>query len=421
VVNIRTIFPLWLLLVLQPALAATLQVSAGDGAIAAALHQARPGDTLLLAPGHYRENLHIDKAVTLQAAKPQQRPVVDGSGQGDVIRITAPGVVLRQLIITDSGSDLTAQNAGVYVYPGSDGARIEGCDIAYSLFGLWIEKSNDVTVNHNLITGKRDLQSSQRGNGIELYNTTGAHIEGNHISYARDGIYVDVSHHASFIGNRIHNVRYGTHYMNSYYNVWENNEAYHNRSGLALMETRNQIVRGNRAWGNSDHGIMLRTIQDSVIENNIVAGNQRGFFIYDAEYNVLRNNLVVDNAVGAHLWAGSYRNQVSGNDFIHNREQIRYVASRDVPWPGNFWSNYAGWDRKGKGIGEVPYAANDVVDRLMWRLPAIRMLMGSPAIQTLRLIAQQFPLLRAPSVVDEQPHMHPLHQGWEQWLGKSND
>jgi nitrous oxidase accessory protein len=46
---------------------------------------------------------------------------------------------------------------------------------------------------------------------------------------------------------------------------------------------------------------------------------------------------------------------------------------------------------------------------------------GQPAIQTLRLIAQQFPLLRAPSVVDDQPHMHPLHQGWEQWLGKSND
>jgi nitrous oxidase accessory protein len=84
---------------------------------------------------------------------------------------------------------------------------------------------------------------------------------------------------------------------------------------------------------------MLRTIQDSLIEGNVVIGNGKGFFIYDAEYNTLRDNLVADNQVGAHLWAGSYRNAVDGNDFIGNAEQVRYVASRDQPWGtdrGNF-------------------------------------------------------------------------------------
>ena len=102
-------------------------------------------------------------------------------------------------------------------------------------------------------------------------------------------------------------------------------------------------MRNNRAWGNSDAGIMLRTIQDSVIENNVVAGNGRGFFIYDAEYNTIRNNLVIDNDVGAHVWAGSIHNQVDGNDFVDNREQVRYVAARDERWgakAGNYWSNY---------------------------------------------------------------------------------
>ena len=98
------------------------------------------------------------------------------------------------------------------------------------------------------------------------------------------------------------------------------------------MEVRDQVVRNNRAWGNSDHGIMLRTIQDSVVEDNVVAGNSRGFFIYDAEYNVLQGNLVVDNRVGVHLWAGSIHNEVDGNDFIDNREQVRYVAARDEAW-----------------------------------------------------------------------------------------
>jgi len=73
---------------------------------------------------------------------------------------------------------------------------------------------------------------------------------------------------------------------------------------------------------------MLRTIQDSVVEGNVVADNARGFFVYDAEYNTIRNNLVVGNHVGVHLWAGSIHNAVDGNDFVANREQVRFVAAR---------------------------------------------------------------------------------------------
>ncbi|MGE5386914.1 MAG: nitrous oxide reductase family maturation protein NosD [Betaproteobacteria bacterium] len=403
-----------------PAAATELQVRPGES-IASMVAQAKPGDTITIARGRYEEHLVIDKPLTLRGIG---RPTLSGGLQGDTIRIKSADVTVDGLIVTDSGDNLTAQNAGIYIQPGADRATVKNCDIAYSLFGLWIEGVKDVRITGNLITGKRDYPSAQRGNGIQLYNTTGAQIIGNHISFTRDGIYVDVSHHAVFRGNSMHDVRYGTHYMNSNDNLWEDNDAYHNRGGLALMETRNQIVRNNRTWGNSDHGIMLRTIQDSVIENNVVAGNQRGFFIYDAEYNVLRNNLVIDNNVGIHLWAGSIHNEVEGNDFIRNREQVRYVAARDQIWgakEGNHWSNYIGWDRDGNGIGDVAYEASDIVDRLVWRLPAVKLLMNSPAIQTLRLVAQQFPILRAPSIVDPKPRMRPNHSQWNQWIGKQHD
>jgi nitrous oxidase accessory protein len=278
-------------------------------------------------------------------------------------------------------------------------------------------------VEHNLIVGKRDYASSQRGNGVQLYNTTGAQIIGNHISFVRDALYVDVSHHAVFRGNRLHHSRYGTHYMNSYHNLWEDNDSYRNRGGLALMEVRDQVVRNNRAWGNSDHGIMLRTLQDSVIENNVVAGNARGFFIYDVEYAQLKGNLVVNNQVGVHLSAGSTRNRVEGNDFVGNREQVRYVGARDETWgadSGNHWSNYLGWDRDGDGHGDVRYEANDLVDRLVWRHPTARLLLASPAVQALRLVGQQFPLLRVPGVVDPKPRMRPAHPNWNEWNGKQS-
>ncbi|MGE5493280.1 MAG: nitrous oxide reductase family maturation protein NosD [Actinomycetota bacterium] len=411
----------WLALVLWfvgqgAAVAAELLVKPGES-IGAAIARAAAGDTVIVEKGRYEERLRIDKPLKLIG---RQRPTISGGNQGDVIRITAPDVTIDGFIVTGSGDDLGAQNAGIYIQPGADRAAVKNCDIAYSLFGLWIQGVKDVEVRHNLIAGKRDRPSAQRGNGIQLYNTRGAQVVDNEISFTRDGLYVDISHHALFSHNRIHHVRYGAHYMNSYYNTWEYNDSHHNRGGLALMEVKNQVVRHNRAWANSDHGIMLRTIQDSVIEDNIAAGNDRGFFIYDAEYNTIRRNLVVGNHVGVHLWAGSTRNAVDGNDFIENRQQVRYVATKDELWgtkQGNYWSNYLGWDRDGDGMGDVPYEANDLVDRLSWRHPMMKLLMNSPAVQTLRLIARQFPLLRATSVVDRQPRMQPYHLDWRNWLG----
>ena len=397
-----------------PASAATVRVQPGQD-LQAAIAAAAPGDTVEVQRGFYRANLHIDKPLTLRGI---DRPTLSGGQTGDTIRVTAPDVTIEGLIVRDSGTSLKEQNAGIYIYPGAHRAVVRQCELAYNLFGLWIEKANGVQVLHNNITGLRDFNSAQRGNGVQLYNTTGARIEGNRISFVRDALYVDVSHDAIFRANRLHHSRYGTHYMNSYRNLWEDNDTYNNRGGLALMEVRDQVVRGNRAWGNSDHGIMLRTLQDSVIENNVVAENNRGFFIYDVEYITLRGNLVTRNTVGVHLAAGSKNNAVEGNDFIANREQVRYVGARDMPWGGghgNHWSNYLGWDRDGDGVGDVPYEANDMVDRLTWRHPTIKLLLASPAIQALRLVGQQFPVLRVPTVVDPKPRMQPNHPERSHW------
>ncbi|MCG2576225.1 nitrous oxide reductase family maturation protein NosD [Dechloromonas sp. XY25] len=407
-----------LLVIGGPLSAAEWPVAPGES-IAAAVQAAKPGDTIRVQRGYYAEHLVIDKPLRLVGIN---NPTLSGGEKGDVIRVKSPDVTIKGFIVRDSGADLTAQNAGIYVEPGSHRIVIRHNVLVYNLFGIWLEKLKDPEVSDNLITGKRDLSSARRGNGIQLYNTSGAKIIGNHISFARDGIYVDVSHHAVFRGNRMHHLRYGSHYMNSNDNLWEDNESYLNRGGLALMEVRRQTVRNNRAWGNTDHGIMLRTIQDSVIENNVVAGNGRGFFIYDAEYNVLKGNRVIGNRVGAHVWAGSIHNDVDGNDFIQNREQVHYVASRDELWgkgKGNYWSNYAGWDANGDGTGDVPYEANDLVDRLTWKYPLVKLLLNSPAVHSLRLIARQFPLLRSPSIVDQRPRMQPLNPDWSQWIDRT--
>lgn len=401
-------------------LARTLPASAGTSRVQpgadlqAAIDRAAPGDVIEIERGTYRGNFRIDKPLTLRGL---HRPTLSGELRGDTVRITAPDVTLEGLLVRDSGDSLKDQNAGIYIQPGAHRTVVRQCALSYNLFGLWIETANDVLVEDSLIVGKRDYASVKRGNGIQLYNTRGARILHNNISFVRDALYVDVSHHAVFRGNRLHHSRYGTHYMNAHHNLWEDNDSYLNRGGLALMGVRDQVVRNNRAWANSDHGIMLRTLQGSLIEGNVVAGNHRGFFLFHVAHTTLRDNLVVDNRVGVHLAANAIGNVVERNDFIGNREQVRYAGTRDVIWGGNHWSNYLGWDRDGDGIGDIPYEASDLVDRLTWRHPSVKLLMGSPALQSLRLVGRQFPVLRVPGVVDPSPRMRPGHPRWRHWHG----
>ena len=146
-----------LLLGLLPALAhARVWTVTPAQALADVVAQAAAGDELRIQPGRYRVNLHITKPLTLTGVG---RPTLDGGNASDVIRIESPDVTVQGLIIANSGGDLGLQNAGVYVAPGSHRAVVRHNDISYSLFGLWIEKANDVRVENNLITGKRDYIS----------------------------------------------------------------------------------------------------------------------------------------------------------------------------------------------------------------------------------------------------------------------
>jgi len=56
-------------------------------------------------------------------------------------------------------------------------------------------------------------------------------------------------------------------------------------------------------------------------------------------------------------------------------------------------------------IGDKPYEPNDAVDKLLWRYPMARILMSSPAIETLRWVQQRFPVFKPQGVKDSNPLM----------------
>ena len=76
--------------------AATPATASAAGSIADAISRAAPGDTVRIGPGTYREQLVIDKPLTLIG---EGWPVIDGGRKGDVVVIAAEWVTLRGFVI----------------------------------------------------------------------------------------------------------------------------------------------------------------------------------------------------------------------------------------------------------------------------------------------------------------------------------
>ncbi len=404
----------------------------GSGqSLQAVIHLAQPYDSLIVAAGRYKENLVINKPLTLKAeqSKPGEYAILDGNKHGNVIKVSAKDVHITGLRIEYSGFNLTDMNAGIFVDPHADNVVIENNFFYYNAFGIWLDNTKGSVVRNNKIQGDLAIRSQDRGNGIHLYATTKALIEGNEVWHTRDGIYIDTSNYNELKNNFLHDLRYGVHYMYSNHNAVIANLSKNTRSGYALMQSKFLTVLDNRSENDSNYGILMNYITDSKIVNNRVTGIHLGgntgaglggldaegkaIFIYNSLFNQIYNNAFIDSGIGIHLTAGSEDNSFSGNQFIANRTQVKYVANRRQEWSvqgkGNFWSDYLGWDRNKDGIGDQPYEPNDGIDKVLWKYPLAKVLLHSPAIETLHWVQKQFPVFTAQGVRDSYPLMHIQH------------
>ncbi len=394
----------------------TIKVREGKS-IQDAISAASKGDMIEVLTGTYKEHIVVDKKIQLVGIG---MPVVDGGGKGRIVDVRSPGAVIKGLRISGSGNDLAAIDAGIFVERGAKGVVIRDNILEDCLFCIWVDGAEGVKTISNQITGKKELISQRRGNGIHYWNVIGGLIERNHIRQTRDGVYIFENHDTVIRANEISDLRYGIHYMYADRNTVVGNIVSRCRKGFALMFSEKLNVFSNIALDNSEDGILFRDLRSSRVANNVVTGNGRqGLFIYNSTYNEIDGNLFIRNKIGAYLWAGSVNNKVVGNTFIRNSEQVKYVGMVDEVWNGNYWSDYLGWDLDGDGKGDIPYRANDIMGRLSWEYPVVKLLISSPAVHTLRMIENQFPVMSAPSIVDRSPLMAPRGDEWRKWIGRT--
>lgn len=400
-----------MLLVPGTASGATLVVGKEAGSIGEALKRARPGDAIEVPPGTYRERVQIVKPVRLVGRK---GAVIDGGGEGPVVGIWAAGAVVEGFTIRNAPTTHDTQGAGVLVIKGADRAVIRNNRIENTNYGVWVTAANDVVIEKNEITGKKELDVEARGNGVLLNAADGAVVRENVVRDSRDGVYLEITHHARVEKNDIERSRYSVHTMWCDHGVFSDNRMVGNLVGLALMYSKGSEANRNVSVGNSTQGIVAIQVVRSEIAGNVLIGNTKGLFLYNSILNRVTDNLIANNNLGVHSWGGSEENEITRNTFFRNEIQVKYAAARDQRWDGNFWSDYMGWDAGQDGRGDIPYESNTLVDALLWRYPAAKLLLFSPSLQFLWMVEKQFPILRAPRIVDLAPAMNPMFPRWSE-------
>ena len=388
--------------------AATIEVPAEDG-LAAALALAAPGDTLRLAAGVHRGAVVIETPRVALEGEPGA--VIDGGGQGSAIIVRAADVAIRGVVVRGSGLSLIDKDSGLFLDRGADRTLVENDVFVDNLISVYLDGPHDVTVRDNHIAGLRTLRRTERGPAISLWNTPGSRILDNDIRFGRDGVFVVASHRDTVRGNVFHDLRFAVHFMYSDNSVVEDNVSVGNNVGYVLMYSTGLRVTGNVSDGDRDQGLLFNYANKSRISDNVVRGSGKCVFIYNANRNRFAGNWFEECGVGVHFTAGSEGNEITGNAFVDNQSQVMYVGTRWLDWQaggrGNYWSDNPAFDLKGDGVAATPYRPNSVVDQIVWRAPAAKLLLNSPALAVLRWAQTAFPAIHPGGVIDSAPLMQP--------------
>jgi hypothetical protein len=273
--------------VLLPAESASAQsvitVPGDNPTIQGAIDAAAPGDTVLVAPGTYFENINFHgKAITVESDQGPEVTVIDGNLAGPVVTFTS-GEGRASIL-----HGFTLQRGDASIEHGYDGGGVR-------IYG------SSPTVQGNVITNNRACDS---GGGIDA-DFSSALIQGNLITNNRQfGCSGGVGGGGVSVGGEgqtqvIDNVIAG--------NSWASSSG----GGMTLFAAgaptiMGNVIRANSAYGEGG-GMWIVNHSDALIVQNTIIGNQaaQGGGIYWGVPSGSRGPILVNNTIADNQGQGS--------------------------------------------------------------------------------------------------------------------
>ena len=222
---------------------------------------AETGDTIYVYNGTYFENIVIDKSITL-IGENQSNTIIDGRVAGNVIKVNAGFVTIKNFTIQHSG--LIFPNSGINLSSNSN--LIVNNFITDNFYGMTLYKASK-----NII----------RGNTIQ---------NGNHC-----GIYMSVSSNNTIVENTIQNNNYngvGLYDSSDYNTIQSNNLKNNDFCAVNIRISSKNMIMNNNIIDNYI-GIHLPRSKN-FIEENIFSGSEIDI---DREFSFSESESILDIGV----------------------------------------------------------------------------------------------------------------------------
>ena len=363
-----------------------------------AIDKAPNGSILKLPKGVYKGSIVIKKPLTILGK--EAGVVIDGEGNGTIITIESSFVTLKNLRITNSGEMTHTLDSAISIKNASQ-CEVCFCQIDNSLFGIDMQMVNNSLIAENNITSK-DFDLGLRGDGLRLWYSHNNIVRKNRLIKSRDMV-VWYSHGNLIEENVGEYGRYSLHFMYTGKNIVKNNSYKHNSVGIFFMYSQDTIATGNvvqSSIGATGMGIGLKDVSNFTIKDNTIIYCAQGLYIDRSPFepdthNWIEGNKILYNSEAIHFHSLSEHNVLKNNVIKGNIEDIindsRGSKTNENEILGNYWDNYAGFDRNRDNIGDTPHKVYQYADQLWVYNPDVKFFYGSPVISLLNFLAKLAP------------------------------
>lgn len=283
-----------------------------------AIDASEAGGEITVLKGTYRENLVVDRSITLLG---DGRPVVEGDETIEpLIVINASGVVVDGFVFAGGSYDRSLEtvecdSAAVLIL--SDGSKIINNTISGSPgHGIFIQNSTGHLVSANKIHD--NLLA-----GIRLFGVNYSTIETSEVYRNAYGIFIESSQENWISKSEVWgNGADGITFAASYRNEFSSNSIHNNsENGIRLSESNNNIFVANIIRDCRNSGIdIYRSDSNMITMQTIEICNEMGINIDSSNNNVIVQNVLSDNDLNGVAIRGSSFNTVSKNLIRNNRE-----------------------------------------------------------------------------------------------------